>query len=203
MAEPPAPRSLLTALGDSLAAGSAGAADGVALAEREPRARFELRLDPAADGAVDAARAALGVAPPRAPNTAVTANGVTVLWLGPDQWLVTAPACAGETVERALRAALDGWRHALTDVGAMYTVLALSGARAREVLMKGCRLDLHPRSFGPGACAQTTLARAQAILHQTDDRPTYEIAVRNSFAVYLATWLLDAMAEYRSGGLGT
>ena len=34
-------------------------------------------------------------------------------------------------------------------------------------------------------------------LSQTDDGPTYEITVRNSFAHYLATWLLDAMAEYR------
>ena len=29
--------------------------------------------------------------------------------------------------------------------------------------------------------------------------PAYEIAVRNSFAVYLATWLLDAMAVYWGG----
>ena len=79
----------------------------------------------------------------------------------------------------------------------MYATLALSGPRAREVLMKGCRLDLHPRAFKPGGCMQTALARAQAILHRTDDAPTYEITVRNSFSVYLATWLLDAMAEYR------
>ena len=63
--------------------------------------------------------------------------------------------------------------------------------------MKGCRLDLHPRAFKPGGCMQTALARAQAILHHTDDAPTYEITVRNSFSIYLATWLLDAMAEYR------
>ena len=79
----------------------------------------------------------------------------------------------------------------------MYATLALSGPRARQVLMKGCRLDLHPRAFAPGACVQTALARAQMILHQTDDDPSFEITVRNSFAHYLATWLLDAMAEYR------
>ena len=79
----------------------------------------------------------------------------------------------------------------------MYATLALSGARAREVLMKGCRLDLHPRAFAPGACMQTALAKANVILHRTGDEPAYEITVRNSFSVYLATWLLDAMAEYR------
>ena len=63
--------------------------------------------------------------------------------------------------------------------------------------MKGCRLDLHPRAFKPNTCVQTALAKANVILHQTDDAPSYEITVRNSFSVYLATWLLDAMAEYR------
>ena len=203
MAEPPVPRSPLTALGGSLAASSVGGTDGVTLAEQQPRARLNLRLDPTEDGALDAARAALGAALPLAPNAVVTANGRTVLWLGPDEWLVTAPLGTREAIERALREALDGRLHALTDVSAMHTVLTLSGGRAQDVLMKGCRLDLHPRSFGPGACAQTTLAKAPAILHQTDDRPTYEIAVRNSFAVYLATWLLDATAEYRGGGSGS
>ena len=135
---------------------------------------------------------------PLTPNTAAaTARGWTVLWLGPDEWLATGPAAEGAALADALRRSLDSKHHALTDVSAMYATLALSGPRAREVLMKGCRLDLHPRAFAPGACVQTALARAQMILHQTDDGPTYEITVRNSFAHYLATWLLDAMAEYR------
>ena len=115
----------------------------------------------------------------------------------PDEWLLTGPAAAGAALAHALGAALDGRHHAVCDVSAMYATLALAGANARAVLMKGCRLDLHARAFAPGACVQTALARAQAILHHTDDAPTYEITVRNSFALYLATWLLDAMAEYR------
>ena len=124
-------------------------------------------------------------------------NGWTVLWLGPDEWLVTGPSAGGGALIDALGASLAGKHHAVTDVSAMYATLALSGSRARAVLMKGCRLDFHPRAFAPGACVQTALARAQVILHQTDDGPAYEITVRNSFAHYLGTWLLDAMAEYR------
>ena len=33
--------------------------------------------------------------------------------------------------------------------------------------MKGCSLDLHPRSFRPGQCAQTLLARGGIILPDT------------------------------------
>ena len=197
MAETPAPRSPLAALNDALAEARA---DGVTLAERPARARLNLRLDPKDAEALTAAGAVLGGSLPRTPNTAApTVNGRTLLWLGPDEWLVTDPAAKGAALAQAIGARLDGRHHALSDVSAMYVTLALSGPRAREVLMKGCRLDLHPRAFAPGACVQTALARAQVILHQTGDEPTYEITVRNSFSVYVATWLLDAMAEYRPG----
>ena len=200
MAKPaPAPRSPLAGIADALAEARA---DGVTLAERPARARLNLRLDPADSGALEAVAAVLGAALPRTPNTAATAGAGaedwTLLPLGPDEWLLTGPAAAGATLRDALGAALAGRHHAVCDVSAMYATLALSGPHARKVLMKGCRLDLHPRTFAPGACVQTALARAQAILHQTDDAPTYEITVRNSFSIYLATWLLDAMAEYRA-----
>jgi sarcosine oxidase subunit gamma len=60
------------------------------------------------------------------------------------------------------------------------------------VLAAGCALDLHPRAFGPGRCAQTLLARAAVILEQTSGEPAYRIYVRPSFAGYLADWLRDA-----------
>jgi sarcosine oxidase subunit gamma len=63
-------------------------------------------------------------------------------------------------------------------------------------MMKGCSLDLHPREFGPGRCAQSTLAKAQIILHQLDDGPTYDLYVARSFAEYLWAWLEDASLEY-------
>ena len=195
MAEAPAPRSPLAALADALAGAQA---DGVTLAEGPARARFNLRLDPKDADALTAAGAVLGGSLPRTPNTAAaTVNGKTLLWLGPDEWLVTGPAGEGAALEDTLRDRLESRHHALTDVSAMYATLALSGPPARAVLMKGCRLDLHPRAFAPGACVQTALAKAQVILHHTDDAPTFEITVRNSFAHYLASWLLDAMAEYR------
>ena len=195
MAEAPAPRSPLAGMAAALAEARA---EGVALADRSARARFNLRLDPKDADALTAVGAVLGGSLPRTPNTAATTvNGKTLLWLGPDEWLVTSPAEEGAQLDDTLRGRLDGRHHALTDVSAMYATLALSGPRAREVLMKGCRLDLHPRAFKPNTCVQTALAKANVILHQTDDAPSYEITVRNSFSVYLATWLLDAMAEYR------
>ena len=75
-------------------------------------------------------------------------------------------------------------------------VIALGGEAAREVLMKGCSLDLHPRVFGPGSCAQSTLALAQIILEQVEDGPDYRLYVGRSFAPYLWQWLCDAAGEF-------
>jgi sarcosine oxidase subunit gamma len=122
----------------------------------------------------------------------------TTLWLGPDEWLVTGPPGAQADIEHDLRAAIaaaGGWG-AVTDVSAQRTTLELGAPGAREVLAKGCSLDLHPRSFGPGRCAGTDVARANVVLHQVDDRPTYELLVAGSLAAYLAAWLADAMEEH-------
>ena len=155
MAEPATARSPLAALADDLADMRA---DGVALVARPARARLNFRLDPEDAEALAAVGGVLGTALPLVPSTASTADGRTALWLGPDEWLLCAPAADGAALADALGAALDGRHHALTDVSAMYATLALSGAGAREVLMKGCRLDLHARAFALGACVQTALA---------------------------------------------
>jgi sarcosine oxidase subunit gamma len=82
----------------------------------------------------------------------------------------------------------------VVDVSANRTTMALTGPAARDVLEGGCSIDLHPRAFGTGSCAQTLLARAGVILLATSAEPEYWILVRPSFAAYVATWLLDAIA---------
>ena len=66
----------------------------------------------------------------------------------------------------------------------------------RELLAKGCPLDLHPRAFDVGQCAQSHLAKAPILIRQLDREPSFEIVVRRSFADYFWLWLEDAAAEY-------
>ena len=119
-----------------------------------------------------------------------------MLWVGPDEWLFVTPERRLDRIERALRDALEGQHTALTDVSHSRAVVVLSGPYAREVLAKGCTLDLHPRVFGPGRCAQSRLAKCQALIHQTTDAPEFEIHVQRSFAQYAWTWLEDAGQEF-------
>ena len=92
----------------------------------------------------------------------------------------------------ALRRAVGDGFATVVELGCGQTVIEIAGARAREVIAKGCPLDLHPRAFGPGNCAQSRLARTLVTLAQVDDAPTFELIVRRSFADYLWQWLVDA-----------
>lgn len=168
---------------------------GVVMVEIPFLTKVNVRLQPGG-GAAAAVAEALRTALPVEPNTTASGGARRVLWLGPDEWLVVAPPDERPGLELELRAALGAKPGAVVDVSAERTVLELSGPRAREVLMKGCSIDLHRSAFAVGQCAQTGLARAQVVLMPTRDE-AYWIFVRSSFADYLIAWLQDAIAEYR------
>jgi len=141
-----------------------------------------------------------GVPLPLQPNRVASMRTLRTLWLGPDEWLVTSPeGMAPDLLGRLTRALAD--RHAqVTDLSASRAVIEVSGHRARDLLEKGCGLDLHPRAFGPGHCAQTLFAKLPVITDQTSAAPLYRLFVRRSAARWLAEWLIDAALEFRFEG---
>jgi sarcosine oxidase, subunit gamma len=154
-------------------------------------AMADVRVPPAvSDGFV-----VRGTPLPTEPGTwTPTADG-RLVWLGPDEWLLTSTGTAPHLLEEELRAQLRPVGGTAVDVSAQRIGLRISGARAREVLAKGCSVDLHPRAFPAGRSAQTTLGQAGVVLLSLGD-DEFAVLVRSSFAGYLATWLLDAGLEY-------
>ncbi|GAA3837714.1 sarcosine oxidase subunit gamma [Streptomyces coacervatus] len=190
------PRSPLSRYADRLAATTRTSRGAVRLAELPFLAQLNVRLD-AKGGAADAVGLALGLQLPLEPNTAIRAGELTALWLGPDEWLVVGPPGSERDLETRIRAAVGEEPVSVTDVSAQRTTLLVSGARALDLLAHGCPLDLHPRAFGAGRCAQTTLARTQVVLVARDEPGAgFWVLVRSSFASYLTDWLLDAATEY-------
>jgi sarcosine oxidase subunit gamma len=157
---------------------------------------LDLRLGAAETTARSAVEAALGFALPGEPNRATERDGLVALWLGPDEFLIVTPPGREEILGASLAAALAPYPAYVTDVSDGRTVIELGGHRARDVLAKGCSLDLHPRVFAPGQCAQSGLAKARIILRQIDDSPRYQLFVERSLAEYLFLWLIDAAGEY-------
>ena len=177
----------------------------VRLAEKLLPAAVNLRGDAGDAAFVEAVRQALDLDLPTAPNTVATKDGLAVLWLGPDEWLAVAHDAAPEgeaQLAAKLRGALGKLHAAVTEVGEQYVCVHVAGPKAREVIMKGCPLDLHPRAFGgapkdgEGHCAQSHLSKASVLLHQVDETPGFDLYTRRSFADYFWRWLEDAGREY-------
>jgi sarcosine oxidase, subunit gamma len=132
---------------------------------------------------------------PRTPGTWTPTDDGRLVWLGPDEWLLTSTGAAPEVLETELRDQLRPAGGTAVDVSAQRIGLRIGGDRAREVLAKGCSIDLHPRAFPAGRSAQTTLGQAGVVLLALGEEE-FVVLVRSSFAGYLATWLLDASLEH-------
>ncbi|HEY2041935.1 MAG TPA: sarcosine oxidase subunit gamma family protein [Jatrophihabitans sp.] len=157
--------------------------------------QLNLRLDPSGPAADPVAKV-LGVAIPTIPCTSVRSGLYEVLWLGPDEWLILAPPGSEAELGTALREAIGPEHGAVTDVSAQRTAVQLSGPGARELLAKGCSIDLHPRVNPVGSCVQTLLAQTGIIIVARDHTATdFLLLVRSSFAEYFAAWLVDASIE--------
>ncbi|MFI0512176.1 sarcosine oxidase subunit gamma [Streptomyces sp. WSLK1-5] len=184
----------LSHLEERMRAAAVTGARGVTLTELPFLTMVNVRVGPASEAADRLGRAVGAPLPRRCGDTGAHGHR-TVLWLGPDEWLVLSRDDPGALTE-GLRGALGGAPGSVVDVSANRTTLELSGPSAREVLEKGCPLDLHPRAFGPGRAVSTTVGPVPVLLWQTADTPAYRLLPRSSYADYLAQWLIDAMSEY-------
>ncbi|GGN90164.1 sarcosine oxidase subunit gamma [Actinoplanes lobatus] len=115
---------------------------------------------------------------------ALPSKDVNALQLGPDEWLIV-----GEPLETP--------GSSVVDVSAQRTTVAVGGSRVLDLLAMGCAIDLHPRVFRVGDCAQTTVAHAPVIIWRRETE--FWILVRASFAAHLADWLVDAAQEFTAG----
>jgi methylglutamate dehydrogenase subunit D len=143
---------------------------------------------------VDAARYAFGVELPSEPRC-VVARDIAFIWAGPDQWLAHRYPAPSRGMEAALAEPFAGLA-AIVDQSHGRTLLRVAGPRVRDALAKGLAIDLHPREFKTGYAAVTAVAHIGVHLWQTDDGPTYELAVPRGLALSFWHWLEASSAEY-------
>jgi sarcosine oxidase, subunit gamma len=169
---------------------------GVTMAEVGHRTIINIRGTASDPAFASAVQAATGVTLPSAANTVSSGGGRQILWLGPNEWWVTGADGEADALVEKLRENFMGQHATACDVSESRAILVLKGPRAREVLMRGVSLDLHPREFHVDQCAQTGLSRANVLLHLIDDAPTFEIYVLKSFSDYLWRWLEKVAQDF-------
>jgi sarcosine oxidase subunit gamma len=158
------------------------------------------------DEAVAEALKGFGLDLPRKPG-AVRADGRTLVWSGPGQWLLVSDGSGGFADTLAVLAP----HAAVADQSQSRAALRIGGPQARLALAKGCMLDLHDSAFPPGFAALTGIAHIGVQLWRAADAPAsgeaaFEILVPRSMAGSFWSWLSASVAEFgcavAAGGRG-
>lgn len=170
-------------------AGRSVKAKSVTLTPAPAASRLSVR---AAEDAVTSVSRALGVTLPQRPKTsAVSKDGLrTAMWLGPDEWLVIAPADHDLTADAARAKAL----HAAVDVSHRNVAILVEGSGAEACLSAGCPQDLSPAAFPVGACSRTVLGKIEIVLLRTGAE-AFRVECWRSFADYAWGFLEDAARD--------
>lgn len=176
-----------------------GDAATVRLTEQAPAGAIALRLDSADAIVLQSVHEALGMELPLTPNTWHGQDGTAVLWQAYDEWLVLTADGRQTQLAARLTLALAGRHSAVTDISDLQAEFLIEGPASRDLLRKGCAVDLHPRIFSTGHLALTALARVRVVLWQTAETPAYRLRVERSHAHYLWDWLVDAGREFLGG----
>jgi heterotetrameric sarcosine oxidase gamma subunit len=141
-----------------------------------------------------------GIELPSAPCTSTTADRVSVLWLGPSEWMVITLDGEEKRLLTTIETALAGIHHQTVEVSNYYTAIRVGGTCRRDMLMKLTTLDLHPRSFPEGAVKGSIFGRVPATLFRPPGEyaggDNFELIIRWSHADYLWCLLAAAGREY-------
>jgi len=137
----------------------------------------------------------VGQALPVDPNVA-TGDAIRINWLSPWEWMVA----GSPNLLEPLSAAIQGHTGHVADLGDGRVRFAVAGTDARHLLAKGTSLDLHPRAFPAGRCAQTQFAQTLALIDRSSAQADeFVVTADISFSDHLQRWFADASIEFRKG----
>jgi heterotetrameric sarcosine oxidase gamma subunit len=98
-----------------------------------------------------------------APGRVAVGSGLLSLSVRPGRWLLLLPPDSPGAQAARWQTACAGVA-AVVDHSSGLVALHLTGGPLREVLSRGCRLDLDPQAFPPGRAAATIMAQVSVIL---------------------------------------
>ena len=175
----------------SLAPGTYGAENregpGVTVSRRQGLHILHLAGDLSDADFPTAARHALGLPLPQLALETRDGHGVRILWLAPNRWLVVS--------SHKLEAGAFGAKASVNDVGQGRSVLRLRGRSVRDLLCKGCPIDLDLQAFPAGHAAATLLGHLGVIIDCIAD-DVFDLYVTRSYDHFIHDWLVQAGKEF-------
>lgn len=124
----------------------------------------------------------------------VEKDGVVVAWAALDAWIVTAPAPGRGALYQTLDQECRGLA-AVTDQSHGLTGFSISGPACRDVLAKGCAVDLDSAQFPVAACAATQMEHISVHLRRSGEN-AFELLVPTSYGLSFWEFLTEMALEF-------
>tara|TARA_Y100000590_G_scaffold45520_1_gene48391 strand:+ start:900 stop:1475 length:576 start_codon:yes stop_codon:yes gene_type:complete len=127
---------------------------------------------------------------PVKPNTYVKNDNVKVIWLGPNEWLIT----SNQNLYKNLKKEIGDIHASVTDVSENRTVIRISGEQIFKLLSKFLVLDLEKNLPNESACAQTLFVKVPVLLVRNNNEkqiPEIDIFTNRSHANYIYNLIVD------------
>ncbi|WNC73980.1 sarcosine oxidase subunit gamma family protein [Thalassotalea psychrophila] len=143
---------------------------------------------------LQAVKSLLGVALPTKACTASANETYRIMWLNPNEWLVSMPIEQELEILEKLITLQDNFISLTTLNTDSRVGFTLTGNEVVELMSKGCSLDMHSK-FAVNSCTVTKFAEIPVILdHITQSK--YNVYVDRGLARFLWDWLIDASVEF-------
>ena len=127
---------------------------------------------------------------PIKPNTYVQNENLKIMWLGPNEWLIT----NNINLFTNLKNEIGDINSSVTDVSENRTIIRISGLQIYKLLSKFLVLDLESNLPNESSCAQTLFVKVPVLLvRNNDDKqiPEIDIFTNRSHANYIYNLIVD------------
>lgn len=123
-------------------------------------------------------------------------DAASATWLQPGGWLLEAARGSPGAWQARVALAVGDLASAV-DQSHGRSVIRVTGAASRAVLATCCRLDLHPRVFGPGSAAATLVGHVPCVIRAVAGTEAgFDLLVGSTYARWLIEELLEASAVH-------
>ena len=125
-------------------------------------------------------------------STVVTNQKTRILWSAPRTWLVISNK---ENIINIIKKNCDSANFAITDVSHSRAVIQIKGLNAREVLKKGCPININ--EFKKNTCVGTIFNGITILVDCVEDNPdTFNLFCLRSFGESFYHHITDSALEY-------
>ena len=131
---------------------------------------------------------------PIEPNVRIFNNNISIMWLGPNEWLVITPENEKDGIISLLKSNLNPQKTAITDVSFNRTILRLEGEKVFTLLSKFLVANLEKILKTNFSVAQSIFIKIPVLFvrNNTDEEPTsLDLHLSRSHTKYVYELLVD------------